>query len=76
MYNDINVDGFECQDAPVANLERGSDGRVLDWGAVKPQCHIFYTSRVEDASDELPKFDGLPPGCEAYDAGKLTQPSS
>ncbi|CAD7703669.1 unnamed protein product [Ostreobium quekettii] len=76
VYNDIAVEGFEFVDAPVTIFERGSDGRVLAWDAVKPKCHIFYSTRVEDASDKLPKFDALMPGCEAYDPGKLHQPST
>ncbi|CAD7703668.1 unnamed protein product [Ostreobium quekettii] len=71
VYNDIPVEGYECVDMPVANLERGPDGKVLAWDDVKPQCHALYTHRVEDVHDELPKYDGLPPGFENFNPGKF-----
>ncbi|GBE84404.1 Mss4-like protein [Sparassis latifolia] len=40
------------------HLERGEDGKIKDWGVVKPTAHIFYVTRVLDVDDDLGKWEG------------------
>ncbi|KIJ61511.1 hypothetical protein HYDPIDRAFT_183145 [Hydnomerulius pinastri MD-312] len=39
-------------------LERGTDGKILNWDKIKPTAHQFYGTRVLDVNDELGKWVG------------------
>ncbi|KAF8899260.1 Mss4-like protein [Infundibulicybe gibba] len=43
-----------------AQLERGVDGKILDWNLLRPTAHMFYTTRMLDIDDELDKWEGYP----------------
>ncbi|EPQ60112.1 hypothetical protein GLOTRDRAFT_67467 [Gloeophyllum trabeum ATCC 11539] len=41
-----------------AQLQRGEDGKIMNWEKIKPTAHIFYGTRMMDVHDDLGKWEG------------------
>eukprot|EP00164_Ancoracysta_twista_P019630 GFYU01034624.1.p2 GENE.GFYU01034624.1~~GFYU01034624.1.p2 ORF type:complete len:160 (-),score=30.69 GFYU01034624.1:49-528(-) len=69
VYNESHMEDYPFKDVVASAFERDEDGtiKVLKEDAYKPSCHMFYTRRMIDAKDDLPKFVEYPGMSEKFD---------
>lgn len=48
------------QDVPLSLFKRDPAGNIIHWDLLKPTSHIFYTTRVRNYVDDLPKWESYP----------------